>query len=246
MNNFRLNPSPSFSAHLNDLAINTNPDTKKDGRCDAPINRFFSGRSVSSCNPLEDLTIEGKYSYDHQQLKPKKQKLTINSKKVISKKSTEKKKLINSIIISAKNSSTHSRKSWSIIQPPLSQTKNDELLKKREKERIRKARYRATEQGKLSARKASAKYRSSEKGKEKRREYQENYNKTPKGIISSTISNAKSNTTVSALKKGHGMKEARTLGIEAAEDKKAEWLEALHMLQTQPEKTSILNPAKPR
>ena len=228
MNDLISDLFPSLSGQLNDLTTNTIPDTKKDGRCDAPKNRFFSGHSTTSCKPLEGLVIKGKNSHGHQQSKPKKQKLTINSKK-----SDIKIKLIKSII-SAQNTSTHSKKSESVTLPP--QTENDKLLKKREKERIRKANYRKTKKGRAVERKASKKYRSSEKGKKKSAEYREEYKKTPKGILSSAVSNVKSNTTTSALKKGCSMREARIAGEEAAEDEKADLLEVFNIpwLQTQP------------
>ena len=224
MNDLISDLFPSLSGQLNDLTTNTIPDTKKDGRCDAPKNRFFSGHSTTSCKPLEDLIIKGKNSHDHQH------KPTINSKK-----SDIKLKLIKSII-SAQDTSTHSEKSESVTQPPLSQTENDELLKKREKETIRKANYRKTKQGRLVARKASKKYRLSEKGKKTSSEYRKKYKKTPKGILSIAVSNVKSNTTTSALKKGCSMKEAVIAGTKAAEDEKADLLEVFDIpwLQTQP------------
>lgn len=222
MNNTISDLFPSLiGGRLNDLATNRIPDTKTDEPCEAPEKRFFSGRSTSSCKPLEDLIIEDNNSYGHQQLKPKKQKqkLTINGKKINIKKS-----LVDAIISSAQNPSTHSRKSGSVTQPPLSQTETEKLLKRRKRDAERKAKYRATEEGKLVQRKAAAKYRSSEAGMIKTAEYQAEYKKTPKGIISSAISNAKSNAAVSALNKGFSMTEAKALGEKAAENKKAELL----------------------
>lgn len=132
-------------------------------------------------------------------------------------------------LISAQNTATHSEESKSVTQSPLNQTENDELLAKREKDRVRKALYRKTPEGRQAAIEASRKYRSTAKGKKKISEYQARYKKSPRGIISSAISNAKSNATVSALHKGQGMREARRLGTEAAKDEKEDLLKVFHI-----------------
>ena len=152
--------------------------------------------------------------------KLKKQNPTLVSKRKI--------KLFNSII-SADNTATPPKKLKSVTQSDLDQNEVKKLLEKREKERIRKAAYRQTPKGKESAAKATKKYRSSEKGQKKIIEHRLKYKKSPKGIISSAISNAKSNATVSALKLGQGMREARRLGTVAADDEKKDLLKVFHI-----------------
>ena len=223
MNDLTFDLFPPLSVHLNDLPTNITADTNKSGLCDPSENIFFTGHATSSCKPLDDLIIKGNNHSNHQQLKTNKPKPTIN------------KRIINPFV-SAQNPSTHSRKSGSVIQPALSQNETDKLSRKKMKESIRKADYRKTPKGRLVARKASKKYRSTEKGKKTNAAYQAEYKKTQKGMISSIISNAKSNTKVSALRNGFSMTEAKILGAEAAENKKAELLELYDIpwLKTQP------------
>ena len=231
MNDIISDLFPSLiGGRLNDLNTSTIPNAKKDGQCDKPINRFFPGRSTSSCKPLENLIIRARKSCDQQQLKPNKRKPPVKMK--ISK---SKIKLINSIA-SEQNNSTHAKKSKSVIQSPINQKKEDELLAKRMKDRIRKAEGRKTPEGRLAALKASRKFRTSKEGKEKIKIYQKKYKNSPKGIISNSVSNAKSNTRISALNKGYSMKEARKAGEKAAKDEKADLLEVLNTscLQTPP------------
>lgn len=232
MNNIISDLFPSLiSGRLNDLATSTIQDAKKNGQTDKPINRSFPGRSTSPCNPLENLIFRVKNSCDHQQqLKPNKRKPSVKSK--ISKRKI---KLIDSII-SEQNNSTRTQKSKSVIQSPLNQTENDKLLEKRKKDRIRKAELRKTPEGRRAAIEASRRFRASKEGQEKIKEYQQRYRKSSKGIISTSVSNAKSNTRISALNKGHSMKEARKAGEKAAKDEKADLLEVLNTpwLQTPP------------
>ena len=231
MNDIISDLFPSLiSGRLNDLSTSTVPDAIKDGQCDKPINRSFPGRSTSSCKPLENLIIRAKNNCDHQQLKPNKRKPSVKSKT-----SKRKIKLINSIA-SEQNNSTHAKKSKSATQPPLNQTENDKLLEKRKRDRLRKAKLRETPEGRRAAIEASRKFRASKEGQEKIQKYQRKYRKSPKGIISNSVSNAKSNTRISALNKGHSMKEARKAGEKAAKDEKADLLEVLntHRLQTPP------------
>lgn len=231
MNDIISDLFPSLiSGQLNDLPTGTIPDAKKDGQCDKPINSFSPGRSTSSCTPLENLIIRVKNSCDHQQLKPNKRKPSVKSKT-----SKRKIKLINSII-SEQNNPTHTKKSKSVIQSPLNQTENDKLLAKRKKDCIRKAERRKTPEGRRAAIEASRRFRASKEGQEKIKKYQKKYRKSPKGIISTSVSNAKSNTRISALNKGHSMKEARKAGEKAAKDEKADLLEVLNTtwLQTPP------------
>ena len=231
MNDIISDLFPSLiGGRLNDLNTSTIPDAKSDGQCDKSINRFFSGRSTSSCKPLENLIIRARKSCDHQQLKPNKRKSSVKSK--ISKRKI---KLINSIT-SEQNNSTRAKKSKSVIQSPLNQTEIDKLLAKRKKDRIRKAERRKTPEGKLAALEASRKFRASKEGQKKTKIYQERYRKSPKGIIATSVSNAKSNTRISALNKGYSMREARKAGEKAAKDEKADLLEVLNTpwLQTPP------------
>lgn len=233
MNDIISDLFPSLiGGRLNDLNTSTIPNAKKDGQCDKPINRFFPGRSTSSCKPLENLIIRARKSCDQQQLKPNKRKPSVKRKVKISKSRI---KLINSIALE-QNNSTHAKKSKSVIQSPVNQKKEDELLAKRMKDRIRKAEGRKTPEGRLAALKASRKFRTSKEGKEKIKVYQKKYKNSPKGIISNSVSNAKSNTRISALNKGRSLKEAIKAGEKAAKDKKADLLEVLNTpcLQTPP------------
>lgn len=186
-------------------------------KTDAGQNRHFSSANSAGSDgerPLKRLRVR------EDPLMPTIRKLKEQNPKIGSKRKIR----LYKSIISAQNTATHSEESKSVTRSPLNQTENDKLLAKREKDRIRKAYHRKTPEGRQAVIEATRKYRSSEEGKKKIIEYQARYKKSPKGIISNAISNAKSNATVSALNKGQGMREARILGTEAAEDEKADLL----------------------
>ena len=185
-------------------------------------NSHFSSANSAGSDGERPLLCGRKDQLMHTINRLKKQNPTLNSKRKI--------KLFNSII-SAGNTETPPppKRLKSVTQSDMDQNEVKRLLEKREKERIRKAAYRQTPKGKESAARASKKYRSSEEGQKKIIEYRLNYKKTPKGIISSAISNAKSNATVSALNQGQDMREARRLGTEAADDEKEDLLKVFHI-----------------
>lgn len=94
---------------------------------------------------------------------------------------------------------------------------------KRKMLRVRsRARYAATAKGRASRARRQARYAVSAKGKLTHAQKSARYFASQKGMISRAISNAKSNTYHSALRKGFDEKEARKKGELAANNKRAE------------------------